>query len=293
MKAIWIIVGIAAALAVLGTAGSWAFCSLSGLRALFEREVAELAAAEPGLEGARPTEAELAALPSVVRRYLEASGFADRPKRDFLHASYRAEMLLGGGWRPMRCEQFNSVARSTRIWYARIPLSPFLWVEGRHIYANGRASMLIKLGPVKIVDVSGPELAKADMITSFNDRTIFLPASLALPDLSWKASGAERTVAAFSSAGYEAEAVLSFGVDGLLSDFVTDSRGRLDGASFRPAVWSTPITRWRSRDGLREAVAGSALYLEGGKAEPYLRFGDPDMALEYGEAALSSAMRYR
>jgi hypothetical protein len=293
MKAMWIIGGVAAALAVLGTAGSWAFSSLSGLRPLFEREAAALAAAEPALDAAPPSEAELAALPPAVRRYLEASGFASRPKRDFLRASYRAEMLLGGGWRPMRCEQFNSVAQSTRIWYARIPLTPFLWVEGRHIYANGRASMLVKLGPVKLVDISGPELAKADMITSFNDRAIFLPGSLVLSDLSWRKSGAEGTVASFSNSGYEAEAVLSFGKDGLLSDFVTSSRGRLEGSTFRPALWSTPITLWRSRGSLREAVAGSALYLEGGKAEPYLRFGDLDMALEYGAAALASAKRYR
>jgi len=295
MKALWYVIGILAGLAVLGTAGTWAFCSLSGVRRLFEREVAELAAGEGSLDPAPPSEAELAALPAPVRRYLEASGFAGRPKRDFLHATYRAEMLLGGVWRPMRCEQFNSVSRSTRVWYAKIPLTPFLWVEGRHLYADGVASMLIKLGPVKLVDASGPELANADMITSFNDRAIFLPSSLVLPDVDWRsgpaagASAAGEGLAVFRNAGLEAEARLSFGEDGLLRDFVTRTRGKLSGGAFVSAVWSTPITGWRSRGGLREAFSGSALYLEGGQPEPYIRFDDIGMDLEYGGAALAAA----
>lgn len=277
----WIVTWAAAGMAVLALLAGL-LSSLAGVKATFDREVAELLAAEPaGVRKELLTEAELAALPGPVRRFLEASGYAKIPPIGFVHARYQAQMNLGGLWLPIDCEQYNSVAQSTRLWSGTIKLLPFLWIEGRHLYQNGVAHMWIRLGPFDLVNIRSADLANADMITFFNDLAFFAPNALVHPGVTWKDEGPRAVTAVFRHAGFTNEARLTFDEDGMLINFLTDTRGKLEGDRLVSARWATPITGWQVRDGLRVAVEGSALYYEPAGTAPYIRFGDPRMVLEY------------
>lgn len=281
---------VLAALVLVVVGGGSLISALSGVRGLFEREAAELAAAEPMASATRPLAAgELAALPPLVRRHLEVSGYAAAPRVTSLHAVWRGRMNIGGRWFPLWSEQWNSVAQGARLWYGRIEILPFLWAEGRHSFKNGQASMLVKLGPITLVDVSGPELAQADMITFFNDLAIFAPSSLVHPGVRWEAAHGDSQEAVFSLAGTEARATLSYDPDGMLVNFIAPNRGKLVEGRFEPARWATPLTGWRERAGLREATDGFALYYGPGGTEAYLQIQDPGMTVVYntlnGQAA--------
>jgi hypothetical protein len=265
------------ALVLLGVA--WAFMSAGprSLRAQFEREVAlglARSSAQPLVE-----EADLAALPAPVRRYLRYVGVVGRARVRSFRVRFEGRIRSGpkGAWMPLRAEQYSFVDRPTRLF----SIQARMWglpVEGLHAYVNGAASMRIELlALLPVVDARGSAFTAAETVTLFNDMCVIAPATLIDPSIRWQPVDDTHVRAEFSAAAHSISATLVFDADGRLVDFFSDDRPALDadGVTFKAQRWSTPLQGYRAFGPYRLASHGDA------------RYRAPDGEYSYGEFALA------
>jgi len=262
----------------------------SGIRTLFEREVRDLAARHPSITHEAISTDQLAALPAPVRDYLESTGFASHEKIEFVAARYRGDFALSAGkYSKIKCEQYNSLPLMTRIWYGKVTLAPFIYIEGRHLYENGRANMLIKFGPFTIADVKGREIDQSDTITIFNDMFLFMPSAIINEHSNFEAIDDKRCSVTYSFRGIRLSAQLYFNDTHELVDFITDDRYRLEGTSSAKCRWSTPITAYRISNGLNEVHTGGAKWVRPQGDEYYFIINGPEIKREYNDEGLRMA----
>jgi len=132
---------------------------------------------------------------------------------------------------------------------------------GLHSYRNSEARMHIKmLGLFTIQDESGEIMNQSETVTWFNDLCLMAPARLIDPRISWEILN-ERKVKATFNGKYTISAVLSFGENGALLNFVSNDRYEFTGnGNFVNNPFSTPVLGYMEIDGRRLLSKGQAVY---------------------------------
>ena len=248
-----------------------------GFRAQYRADVSgEQAGLQAAGRSSVLTESDLDELPGPVAGYLRALELLGRPVPRHLVLRWEGRIRSGpdDDWMGFTAEQQNFLDRPSRyfIMDARRGGLP---VDVYHRYVSGQATMRVRLlSLVPMVDASGASMNRAETVTLFNDLVLFAPAALTTAPVRWEELD-PRTVRGHYTVGDETvSATLTFGEDGLLSDFVSDDRSvaSSDGRSFTPMRWSTPAPEWTTVDGwmvpaegrgLWHAPDGSYAYFEG------------------------------
>jgi hypothetical protein len=204
-------------------------------------------------------DADLAALPPPVQKYLRACGVPGQPRVTNFRASMHGRIRGGpnDAWMPFRAEQVNALPERARLFYLTASMTG-LPVQGYHRYVGTEATMRIKaVALVPVVSAAGPEMTRSETVTLLNDMFMFAPAALIDAAISWTPVDAHTVVATFTNAGHTVQARASFGDSGQLLDFVSDDRYQLspDGKTATLLRWSTPVTSYR-RFGAMQLPAG-------------------------------------
>lgn len=124
-------------------------------------------------------------------------------------------------------------------------------VQGYHRYVGSAATMRVEAaGLVRVADVSGPAMSRAEAVTLLNDMCFLAPATLISPQIEWSPVDDRHANAVFSNGGHTVRAELEFSEAGELVNFHSDDRGELsaDGRTLRPGRWSTPLRAYRGFD---------------------------------------------
>jgi hypothetical protein len=259
-----------------------------GLRAEYERRVTESASRHQAPRARLVTEDELAKLPRAVQRYLRFVGVVG----ERLPGAFRARMTgrirgsSSASWMPFEAEQVNLYDPPRRFFFMRatrggVPL------DGLHIYDEQGASMRIRLlSSFPMVGLSGPELTRTETVTLLNDMSIFAPARLLDPAISWREVGERSVEATYTNGPHTVRAQLLFDDSSALIDFWSDDRPALaeDGKTLLPRRWSTPLRGYRSLDGQRLATRGEARYAGADENYAYL-----ELSIESVSTALIGA----
>jgi hypothetical protein len=209
------------------------------------------------------TDADLVRLPEPVARYVRLSGAVGQPRVYNFRTRFRATMRGSASASWMKCagEQVNRVgAEPSRLFLMTASLYG-VPVDVFHAFVGPSATMRAKAWSlVKVVDASGPEMAKSETVTLFNDLCVFAPAALTDPAIGWEMVDERSARATFTNGPYTARALLSFNGAGELIDFVSDDRLRAspDGTRFTPQRWSTPISEYRAFGRRRVGTRGEA-----------------------------------
>lgn len=248
--ALLVAVLLAAALA-LASYGPWS------PRAAFRRDAAAALAAMPARGPGTPvTEADLAALPEPVRRWLRRAGVVGRPPIRALTARFRGQ-LRGGPEEPWMAIEADEVATfdpPARLFLIRASRGGVPFVA-YHRYVGPAATFQVRIASAfTVVDARGPEMDRSETVTLLNDLCLLAPSTLPGlsrgpgPALRWEAVDARTARVAFGNAGHEVRAELRFDEAGDLADFVSDDRSRAspDGTAFERLRWSTPVRGWRA-----------------------------------------------
>ena len=128
-----------------------------------------------------------------------------------------------------------------------------------------------------VVNISGPQLSKAETVTILNDLAAFAPAALAGPKFTWQSVDALQAEVTFHNGAYTVSAVLKFDSEGDLIDFHFSDRGELQGdGTLKILPWSTPLSDYREFGGRRAPGKGEAVYHR------------PEGPFAYGRFALTS-----
>lgn len=234
------------------------------LRADYEGDVGR--ALERAAPAAPITDADLARLPDLVRRYLRVSGVVDRPRVHNFRVRMHGRIRSGpdARWLPLTAEQYNFVDPAARHFYLNGSMF-MIPVQGYHRYVGPSATMRVTAaGLVRLVDVSGYEMNQGETVTLFNDMCVMAPATLVDPAIVWEPVDERTARARFTNAGQTIHAELSFNEAGDLSNFWSDDRYQIspDGATLKRVRWSTPPREYRLFEGLRLASGGEGRWHE-------------------------------
>jgi hypothetical protein len=262
-----------------------------GLRAEYERLVRDgLASTATRAPPHTISEADLAALPPQVQRYLRFAGVIGSPRVDGFRARMtgRIRSAATAPWMPLVAEQHSFFDPPRRYFWMEATRGG-LPLDGLHIYDAGNASMRIRLlSLMSVVDLGGTELMRTETVTIFNDMCIFVPGRLLDPSIHWRELDASRVEATFTNGPHTIRAVLVFDDSGALMDFWSDDRPALaeDGKTMLPQRWSTPIRDYRAMGPYRLAARGEARYSAPSGEYAYIEFD----GIEVSTKVLAGAM---
>lgn len=218
--------------------------------------VVAAAQATPSAAVADPTR-----LPAPVARYLRVSGALALPRPRIMWARWRGRIrgVESDSWMPLVAEQVNT--------YGAMPERLF-WMEARkgglpvtvyHRFLGEEATFRARLlGAVPLAASAGPVMRRSETVTLLNDLCLLAPGALADPALVWEAIDDHQARVRYTRGGETVSALLSFGADGMLADFVSDDRSRSLGARAEALRWSTPLSEPRTFGGLRVPARGQA-----------------------------------
>ncbi len=268
MKIMFVILLLAAVMVAFAAVGPWS------LHAEFRQSVRD------GVRRSRPTplllEADIAALPRAVQRYIRVSGAVGQPQVQNFRARFHGRIRSGpeARWMTFTGRQYNFYDAPSRLFYMDatmfgIPVKVF------HRFVGPSATMRVKLAALfPLVNAAGPIMNRAETVTLFNDMCVFAPGALISPAITWQEIDANTVSADFTNFTHTVHAVLSFNAAGELIDFVADGRGAVsaDGKSFTEMRWSTPLREYRAFGVHRAAARGDGVWHAPGGPYSYLEF---------------------
>ncbi len=255
-----------------------------GLHADYLRQTSRALDSLPVHPASVITEADLAPLPTPVRRYLQLAGVVGQPRVQSygVRMSGRIRGAADAPWMPFTAEQHSFLNPPRRFFFMRAQRSG-LPLDGLHAYTEDGATMRIKLLSVfPVVDLKGPALTRTETVTVLNDMAIMVPAALVDPAIRWRQIDALQVEATYTDGPIEVRAMLVFDATGALVNFWSDDRPALapDGVTLQPQRWSTPVGAYRWQGGYRLASRGEARYAAAGGEFAYLEFADIQVTVD-------------
>ncbi len=209
------------------------------------------------------TESDLQHLPEAVKKYLRLTGVVGREKVYNMKLAFEGKIRSRptDNWMNLKVRQTSFFKNPTRIFYLRankmgVP------VTGLHLYKNAKAEMVIKLaGLVKIVDVRGPKMDKAETVTHFNDMCLMAPATLIDENISWHEVSPYKVEANYTNGQNTISATLYFNDKGELFNFISNDRFDLSvPGSPQKYPFSTPVSVYKNHGGLYLAGRAKTIY---------------------------------
>ena len=222
---------------------------------LYQRLVRQLdtagLTAGPG-DLATVTDADLAALPEVVQRYLRFMGVVDRPRDWSFRAHFSGQFRLRPrlGWMPAEAWQYNSGLEVARLFVMRLRFAGVVPMVGSDTYLHGHGRMLGKLlDLVTVAEGQGDEFDIGELTTYLNDAILLAPSMLLSPATSWAAVDEASFDVTLTEGGRTVSGRVFVDERGAPYDFsTTDRYVDLPGGLVR-AEWRTPVWSWDVVDG--------------------------------------------
>lgn len=277
------VVGVLAALLV--AALGIAFRRARRFGAEIDGHVADLRSAAASEPGPAVGDADLAALPAPIARYLEtvlADGQFDvdegRPPGRLIRLRQRGEFRLGdrdAPWRPMRATQHVTTDPPGFVWDATIRVAPLAPVRVIDRYAQGEGVLQAALRSAVPVASAGPnpKLNESEL-TRYLGEAAWYPWVLRPGwGVEWEAIDETAARATLDHRGVTASLVFHVDDDGLLRR-VTTERYRQEADDYAP--WTGRFRDYATRNGVRVPL------------EAEVEWNLPDGDLPYWRASVSS-----
>jgi hypothetical protein len=210
-------------------------------------------------------------LPAPVRRWLEVSGAVGRARAATVRLKQRGEMRTAADkpWMPVAAEQYFTVDPPGFLWRVDARMLHVLPIAGRDRYADGRGSMLIKLGSVlTVADGAGPEIDQGAMLRYLGE-IVWFPSAALSETITWEAVDDHSARATMRHAGVTVSAMFAFDERGRFAS-LTAQRYMSAPSGPRLETWVIPATEWRTIRGIEMPVRGNAIWkLAGGDFDYY------------------------
>jgi Family of unknown function (DUF6544) len=259
-----------------GVAAAWAVS-----RVAFDRRVAgegqQLVAASNG-RSRLVAEADLVGLPEPVQQWLRWSNVLGTPYPVTVRLRQEGQFRTGQdrGWMPFTAQESYTTDPPGYLWAATFTIAPLVTVRGRDRYAEGQASIDMRLlSLIPVANDRGPGLNQGALLRYLNE-TMWFPAGVLSPYITWQAGDRRSAVATMGYGGVSASATFWFDDQGRLIDMTAE---RFDNARKAILPWSTPISDYGQFAGIRMPVQGAGVWHYEQGEFPYIRLRVTD--LEY------------
>ncbi len=129
---------------------------------------------KPVADTAVITDADLAHLPEVVRKYLRTAGAVGQPRIHNVRARFRGQIRSGPAarWMPFTAEQVNGFDEPSRLFQMKASMLG-VPMEALHKYLGSSATMRVKVASLlQVADAKGPAMDRAETVTLLNDMCV-------------------------------------------------------------------------------------------------------------------------
>lgn len=220
-----------------------------------------LFATRPTTPPATIGEADLQRLPVSVQRWLRYSGVIGRKPISSVRLRQRGTLRSGPAesWMPFVAEEYLSARDPAFVWFAvarPLPVAPVLAMD---VLREGRGRMRVKpMGVFHGGDFTGTEMTQGALLRWLNE-LMWFPTSALDPAIQWKAVDGMTAEATLTAGDRKVSALFRFDREGRLIDMAAE-RYREQNGRFVLTPWSTPVTAYGERAGLRVPVAGEGVW---------------------------------
>lgn len=201
------------------------------------------------------TEDDISTLPEPVQRYFRYAGYIGNEKMSNAKIIFKdADFKRGVDEKPLNLysEQYNFVAKPTRIVYLKSKILGLIPFEGRDKYQNGKGIMtgkLLKL--ITLFNVKGTELDQSALVTFLAE--VLIVSNAALQDyIEWEKIDNNQVRATIEYGGTKAEGIFIFNEKGEWIEFETEDRymDKGDGV-FKKEKWTVEVSNYIEKDGIK------------------------------------------
>ena len=235
---------------------------------------------------ARYDVAELAPLPSPVRRYFRAVLTDGQPIVTAVTLTQSGTFNLGktaDQWKPFTATQHFTTARPGFVWNANIRMAPGvpLRVVDAFIAGEGLLRPTI-LGLFAMGTLQGTgEIARGELLRHFAESVWFPTALLPSQGVVWQAVNDTSAQATMTDGPTSVTMLFRFGADGLITAIHVDGRATTVGTETVLMPWECRMSNYQTRDGMRVPLTGEALYITPRGEKPYFKGTIDTILYEY------------
>ena len=246
---------IALAAVALLTAGRVAFARRVA------RETRALLAASRPASSHRIREEDLADLPEPIQRWLRCSGVVGMtlPAVVRLRQAGRFRQAPDAPWRPFTAWQVYTTDPPGFVWAADVRIAPLISIRvlDRSIGGAGYSEVSL-LGLVRLAQAHGPEIDAA-ILQRYLDETMWFPAAVLDPAITWEAVDANRARATLHAGGQRSSGTFVIDDEGRFVTMTAD-RYRTVGDRFILTPWRTPVSAYGAFHGVRVPIEGEGIW---------------------------------
>jgi len=202
---------------------------------------------------------DLEGLPEPVRRYFKYVLKDGQEYIEFVRLKQIGEFRMkeNQDWMPIKAEQYFTTEDPAFIWRVKLTMAPFIWIEGRDMYYQGRGNMLIKLlSTITVADATGSEMDISSLIRFLSEAPWFPTALLPSDYIEWKEIDSNSAQAVIKDNGYTASGIFTFNEKGEIIKFVTNDRYmEVDGKYFKEQ-WGGYYRNYQEIEGMKIPTEG-------------------------------------
>jgi len=202
---------------------------------------------------------DLERLPEPVQRYFKYTLRDGQEHIKFVRLKQVGEFRMkeNQSWMPIKAEQYFTTEDPAFIWRVKFTMSPFIWIEGRDMYYQGRGNMLIKLlSTITVADATGSEMDISSLIRFLAEAPWFPTALLPSDYLEWIEIDSNSAQAVIKDNGCTASGIFTFNEKGEIIKFVTNDRYmEVDGKYFKEQ-WGGYYRNYQEIEGMKIPTEG-------------------------------------
>ena len=212
-------------------------------------------------DGLLVSKSMLADLPAPVQRYMSFTDVLGKPwiNSVVLNQVGKFRQGIDRPWMPMTAKQIYTISPPSFVWDARFKIVGLPLLRARDEYRFGRGRMHGKLaGLITVFDSQGEKLDQGAMIRYLSEM-IWFPTAFLGANITWQAVDSLSSDVQLIDAGKTVSGRLFFDDEGRPTNFTAMRYREIDG-DFSLDAWSTPITGYGERAGLKLPTQGQAVW---------------------------------
>ena len=160
-------------------------------------------------------------------------------------------------WMPIKAEQYFTTEDPAFIWRVKFTMAPFIWIDGRDMYYQGKGNMLIKvLSTITVADAAGSEMDISSLIRFLSEAPWFPTALLPSDYIEWKEIDSNSAQVVIKDKGYTASGIFTFNEKGEITKFVTNDRYMEVDGKYLKEQWGGYYRNYQEIEGMKIPIEG-------------------------------------
>ena len=223
---------------------------------------------------------DLEGLPEPVQRYFKYALRDGQEHIKFVRLKQVGEFRMKENqpWMPIKAEQYFTTEVPAFLWRVKLMMAPFIWIEGRDMYYQGKGNMLIKiLSTITVANATGREMDISSLIRFLSEAVWFPTALLPSDYLEWKEIDANSARVIIKDKGYTASGIFTFNEKGEIVKFVSNDRYmEVDGKYFKEQ-WAGYYRNYQEIEGMKIPIEGEVEWNLSDRDLPYAKLKITDI----------------